>query len=135
MTEVWCSGSVLTKAIVHGGGGWQNPLKRCQFLPSLRTCTHTQTHAHALVIMKQSPTSGGAYRTAGKAWHPSTHGPLTPAPTIFAYRTVGGSVPAHAHTHTHCIQPLQPLYCVSALFSFLQPIPALPVQREEVCFC
>ena len=80
MTEVWCSGPVPTKAIVHRGG-WQIPLKPCQFL-----CQQTHTHKHTHISDYQAkPDKWGAYRTAGKAWHSSTHGPLLPpTPTLSA---------------------------------------------------
>lgn len=55
-------------------------------------CAHTHISDY-----QAKPVKWGAYRTAGKAWHSSTHGPLTPTPTLCLARS-GGSVNTYAHT-------------------------------------
>ena len=129
MTEVWCSGPVPTKAIVHRGG-WQIPLKPCQFL-----CQHSHTHKHTHIHISDyqaKPDKWGAYRTAGKAWHSSTHGPLTTHPHPLCLAHSGGSV--HTHTHTHARTHTQPagkktasVLCFRVILLF-QPIVALVVK-------
>lgn len=64
-------------------------------------CAHTHISDY-----QAKPVKWGAYRTAGKAWHSSTHGPLTPTPTLCLARS-GGSVNTYAHTSIHAIHPLQ----------------------------
>lgn len=88
-------------------------------------CAHTHISDY-----QAKPVKWGAYRTAGKAWHSSTHGPLTPTPTLCLARS-GGSVNTYAHTSIHAIHPLQKkqlLYCAFVLF---QPITQLFQRRQE----
>ena len=112
MTVVWCR-PVLSNTIVNGGGGsflWCHA-------SSCDTNTHTHTHKHTHTNDYQAkPDKWGAYRTAGKAWHSSTHGPLYLHPHPLCLAHSGGSAHTHTDTHTHththtqtCMYSIRPL--------------------------
>lgn len=131
MTVVWCSGPVPTKAIVHGG--LADPSEAMPVpAPSMHTHTHTSDY-------QAKPDKWGAYRTAGKGLaliHPRAPYPH-PHPLCLAHSGGSSHTHTHAHMHIQSIHPLQKkqlLYCVSVLFFFFQPIPALTVKTGALWF-